>query len=86
MAYLNVYFLFQISEKKLRDIFSAKGFITDLQLKYNKAGVFRQFAFIGYKTEDEAKEAKEYFNNTFILTSKIQVNILFIFYVKMYIF
>lgn len=43
-------------------------------MKYNKAGVFRQFAFIGYKTEDEAKEAKEYFNNTFVMTSKIQVH------------
>lgn len=62
-----------ISEKKLRELFEEKGSITDLQLKYNKAGVFRQFAFVGYKTEDEAKEAQKHFNNTFIFTSKVQV-------------
>jgi len=62
-----------ITEKKLKEVFEAKGFVTDLQLKYNKAGVFRKFAFIGYKTEEEAQAAKDYFNNTFIFTSKVQV-------------
>ncbi|XP_054719338.1 probable RNA-binding protein 19 [Uloborus diversus] len=64
-----------VTEKKLREVFGEKGDITDCQLKYNKAGVFRKFAFIGYKTEEAAQAAKEYFNNTFINTSRIQVEI-----------
>ncbi|GFT89797.1 probable RNA-binding protein 19 [Nephila pilipes] len=62
-----------ITAKKLEELFSSKGTITDLKLKYTKEGVFRQFCFIGYKTEEEANAAKDYFNNTFVYTSKIQV-------------
>nr|XP_042903709.1 probable RNA-binding protein 19 [Parasteatoda tepidariorum] len=64
-----------INAKKLEEVFSANGEITDLQLKYNKQGIFRQFAFIGYKTEEEATNAKKIFHNTFFHTSKIQVEI-----------
>ncbi|GIY39672.1 probable RNA-binding protein 19 [Caerostris darwini] len=64
-----------ITAKKLEELFSSKGTITDLQLKYTKEGVFRQFAFIGYKSEEEADEAKKYFDNTFIYTSRIKVDI-----------
>jgi multiple RNA-binding domain-containing protein 1 len=42
-------------------------------LKYTKDGKFRQFGFVGFKTEEEAKKAIEYFNETFIDASKIQV-------------
>ncbi|XP_035215935.1 probable RNA-binding protein 19 isoform X1 [Stegodyphus dumicola] len=64
-----------ITDKKLQELFSTKGTITDLQLKYNKSGVFRQFAFIGYKTEAEAQDAKDYFHETFVNTSRIKVEI-----------
>lgn len=63
----------KITEKKLRDLFEAQGTITDIQLKYTKEGVFRQFAFIGYRTEEEAQSAIKYFNNTCIQTSRIRV-------------
>lgn len=62
-----------ITEKKLRDLFEAQGAITDIQLKYTKEGVFRQFAFIGYSTEHEAQSAIKYFNNSCIQTSRIRV-------------
>ncbi|GFY39638.1 probable RNA-binding protein 19 [Trichonephila inaurata madagascariensis] len=62
-----------ITAKKLEELFSSKGNITDLQLKYSKKGVFRQFAFIGYKTEEEADAAKDFLNNTFVYTSRIKV-------------
>ncbi|CAL1290328.1 unnamed protein product [Larinioides sclopetarius] len=62
-----------ITSKRLEKHFAIKGNITDVQLKYTKEGVFRHFAFIGYKTEEEADAAKEYFNNTYLDAYKIQV-------------
>ena len=38
-------------------------------------GTFRRFGYIGYKTEKEAKSAAKYFNNTFLDTSKIAVEL-----------
>ncbi|KAF8792023.1 putative RNA-binding protein 19 like protein [Argiope bruennichi] len=62
-----------ITSKRLEKHFAEKGTITDVQLKYTKEGIFRHFAFIGYKTEEEANAAKEYFNNTYLDAYKIQV-------------
>lgn len=56
-------------------MFSEKGKITDVQLKYTKDGVFRQFAFIGYETEDEATVAAEHFDNTCLQTNRLKVEI-----------
>ncbi|XP_047110139.1 probable RNA-binding protein 19 [Schistocerca piceifrons] len=64
-----------VTEEKIRKIFSEKGVITDVQLKYTKDGKFRRFGFIGYKTEEEALRALEYFNNTCINASRIKVEI-----------
>jgi multiple RNA-binding domain-containing protein 1 len=47
--------------------------VTDIQLKYTKNGKFRHFGFIGFKTETEAEAALQYFNNTYINATKIQV-------------
>ena len=44
-------------------------------MKYNQDGVFRSFAFIGYRSEDQAKAAHEYFNNNYVQTSKIKVEL-----------
>lgn len=63
----------QITEKKFKEIFSAKGLVTDVQLKYTKEGKFRRFGFIGYKTEEQAKEALAYFDKTCIETARIIV-------------
>ncbi|XP_065364792.1 probable RNA-binding protein 19 [Calliphora vicina] len=62
-----------ITEDKLRNLFGAKGNITDMQLKYTPDGKFRQFCFIGYQTEDEAQQAIQFFNNTCIQTNRIRV-------------
>ena len=64
-----------ISEERVQQIFSEMGQITDLKLKYTKSGVFRRFAFVGYKTQTEAQRVLKHFNNTFIDTCKIQVDI-----------
>lgn len=59
----------------MRELFDQKGHITDIQLKYTKEGVFRQFAFVGYQSEAEATAAVEYFNDTCIQTSRLKVEI-----------
>lgn len=73
VSFINFLFIFQISEEKLRSIFQEKGTLTDVQLKYTDDGAFRQFAFVGYQTEEEAQDAIKHFNNMFIKTSKITV-------------
>ncbi|XP_078046896.1 putative RNA-binding protein 19 [Augochlora pura] len=62
-----------ITDTKLKELFSQKGLVTDVQLKYTKDGVFRRFAFIGFKTEEQAVAAKEYFDKTCIDTCRISV-------------
>ncbi|KAG4958428.1 hypothetical protein JHK87_035061 [Glycine soja] len=61
-----------VAEDELREFFSGKGgIITDAKLMRTKDGKSRQFAFIGYRTEDEAQEAIRYFNKNFLRTSRI---------------
>ena len=64
-----------IKEDRIRSIFAGKGELTDVKLCYTKDGKFRRFGFIGYKTEDQAKAALHHFNNSFIDTSKITVDV-----------
>ena len=64
-----------ITDAKLRTSFSAHGAVTDLQLKYNKQGKFRGFAFIGYKEAGEADKAREWMNDTYIGAAKIKVEL-----------
>ena len=65
--------MFQVTEQKLKSHLGEGKCITDCTLKYTKEGVFRHFAFIGFKTEDEAKAVQKKFNNTFVNTCKITV-------------
>ncbi|WAR01970.1 RBM19-like protein [Mya arenaria] len=64
-----------IKEERLRKHFGVVGPVTDCSLKYTKDGMFRKFAFIGFKTEVEAKAAVKQFNKTFIDTAKIQIEV-----------
>ncbi|KAJ1782823.1 Multiple RNA-binding domain-containing protein 1, partial [Coemansia sp. RSA 2399] len=64
-----------ITEDRFRSHFGAKGEVTDVKLIYNNTGKFRRFGYIGYQSEEEAKTAQEYFNNSFIDTSKVDVEI-----------
>lgn len=65
----------QVTAEKLKNIFGEKGIVTDVQLKYTKEGKFRHFGFVGFKTEEEAARACEYFNNTCINATRIKVEI-----------
>ncbi|ORX45758.1 RNA-binding domain-containing protein [Piromyces finnis] len=64
-----------LTAERFREHFVAKGEITDSKLAFTRDGVFRRFGFIGYKSEKEAKKAVKYFDNTYIDTSKIKVEI-----------
>ncbi|KAJ2727037.1 Multiple RNA-binding domain-containing protein 1 [Coemansia sp. Benny D115] len=67
-----------ISEERFREHFGSKGEVTDAKLIYTRDGNirrFRNFGYIGYRTEAEAREAQSYFDKTFIDTSRIFVEI-----------
>ncbi|KAJ0176548.1 hypothetical protein K1T71_007727 [Dendrolimus kikuchii] len=63
----------KVTLENLKQLFGEKGEVTDVQLKYTKDGKFRNFGFVGYRTEEQACAAKEYFDGTCIRSMKIQV-------------
>ena len=63
------------TETQLRETFSAKGEVTDVRIIKTASGKSRQFAFVGFRNEDQASEVQKYFNNTFLGTSRISVGI-----------
>ncbi|CAH8345378.1 unnamed protein product [Eruca vesicaria subsp. sativa] len=66
----------EVAEARLRDVFSKKGEITDAKLLRSKEnGKSRQMAFIGFRSEQEAQEAIKYFNNSYLDTFRISVEI-----------
>ncbi|KAJ1789906.1 Multiple RNA-binding domain-containing protein 1 [Coemansia sp. RSA 2167] len=64
-----------LDERRFRAHFSTKGEVTDVKLIFTARGKFRRFGYIGYRSEEEAQNAQTYFNNSFIDTSKIEVQI-----------
>lgn len=54
-------------------MFGEKGAITDCSLKYTRSGHFRNFAFIGFRSEIEAQAALDHFNQSYLDTRKLQV-------------
>lgn len=63
----------------LREHFEQKGCptgtITDFKVALKADGTSRRFGFIGYKTENEAHAAQEWFDRTFVNSTRISVNI-----------
>lgn len=70
-----IFEIYQVTETKLKEHFSTKGVVTDVQLKYTKDGKFRRFGFVGFKTDEQANEALEYFDKTCIDTTRISVQL-----------
>ena len=63
-----------LKEVDLAHHFSQKGAtVTDAKIMF-KNEKSRKFGFVGFKTEDEAKAARQYFNRTFLHTSRIEVD------------
>ena len=59
--------------ERLREHFAERGEVTDCKIMKTNDGKSRQMAFVGYKTEQHAVRALAWFNNTFVDTSKINV-------------
>ncbi|VTJ86112.1 Hypothetical predicted protein [Marmota monax] len=63
-----------MKEEGFRQLFTAFGALTDCSLKFTKDGKFRNFGFIGFKSEEEAQAALNHFNKSFIDTFRITVS------------
>ena len=64
-----------LKEEDLASHFSGKGGqVTDAKIMY-KNNRSRLFGFVGFKSEEMAKEAQKYFDKTYLHTSKLQVEI-----------
>ncbi|KDQ19881.1 hypothetical protein BOTBODRAFT_152433 [Botryobasidium botryosum FD-172 SS1] len=67
-----------VSDARLRTHFSQKGAVTDVRIPQPKAhgrGAARGIAFVGFKTDAEALAAAEYFNKSYIDSSRIFVEV-----------
>ncbi len=61
------------TEKELRAHFASRGEVTDARVVKSKAGKSRLFGFVGFRTEAQARDCQSYFNNSFLQSAKIQV-------------
>lgn len=64
-----------LTEDRLKDHFSKEGNVSDVKLMKKRNGESRQFAFVGYKSAQDAENAVKYFDKTFIDTAKIEVSL-----------
>ncbi|KAK9149967.1 hypothetical protein Syun_008276 [Stephania yunnanensis] len=64
-----------VSEDRLRDFFSRKGEVTDAKVIRTADGKSRQFAYIGFRTEEEAAEAIKYFDKSYMDTCRLECNV-----------
>eukprot|EP00242_Pyramimonas_sp_CCMP2087_P009052 CAMPEP_0198200972 /NCGR_PEP_ID=MMETSP1445-20131203/3831_1 /TAXON_ID=36898 /ORGANISM="Pyramimonas sp., Strain CCMP2087" /LENGTH=166 /DNA_ID=CAMNT_0043871145 /DNA_START=143 /DNA_END=640 /DNA_ORIENTATION=+ len=62
-----------VTETRLKEHFSKKGDVTDCKILKTSDGRSRQMAFLGFKTEAQAKDAMKYFSKTYLDTSKLFV-------------
>jgi multiple RNA-binding domain-containing protein 1 len=68
-----------ITPARLQDHFESKkgpgGTLTDVKVALKPDGTSRRFGFVGYRTEKEASMAKEWFDKTFIDSTRVSVGI-----------
>ena len=62
-----------VDERRLKEHFGQRGMVTDAKLLRTKSGESRKIAFVGYRTEAEARAARAFFNQTFLDTSRLVV-------------
>ncbi|KAG7664163.1 MRD1 [[Candida] subhashii] len=63
------------TEDNLRHHFAKQGNVTDVKLMKKRNGESRRFAFIGYKSFEDAEKAARFFNKSFIDTARIDVEL-----------
>jgi hypothetical protein len=52
------------------------GTITDVQVPLRPDGSSRRFGFVGYKAESEAKSARDWFDRTYVGSTRIDVAVI----------
>jgi RNA recognition motif-containing protein len=52
------------------------GTITDVKVVLKQDGTARRFGFVGFKTDEEALKAKEWYDKTFIDSTRVRVEII----------
>ncbi|EHM99718.1 Mrd1p [Saccharomyces cerevisiae x Saccharomyces kudriavzevii VIN7] len=72
---LKEHFTKRLDQKHSHQAVSGSGLdlITDVKILRDRNGESRRFGFIGYRNEDDAFDAVDYFNGSFVNTSKIEV-------------
>lgn len=69
-----------VTPVRLREHFEQKGgpggTLTDIKVALKNDGTSRRFGFVGYKSEKEALAAKDYFNRTFVDSTRISVDVI----------
>lgn len=69
-----------ISDARLKEFFTQKdgpgGTLTDVKVAHKQDGASRRFGFVGFKTDKEAKNAQEWFDRTYIDTTRISVQVI----------
>ncbi|KAE9390532.1 RNA-binding domain-containing protein [Gymnopus androsaceus JB14] len=51
------------------------GTLTDVKVAHKNDGTSRRFGFVGFKTDEEALAAKQWFDKTFVDSTRISVNV-----------
>lgn len=64
-----------ITPTRLKDLFAQKGIVTDAKVAQKPDGTSRRFGFVGFKSEKEAQAARDWFDRTFIDSSRISVEV-----------
>ena len=64
-----------VDEKRLREHFGSKGVVTDAKVIRKKDGKSRCFGFLGFQEESSARDAVDFFQRTYMDTSRIHVEI-----------
>eukprot|EP00941_MAST-03F_sp_MAST-3F-sp1_P003076 g3076.t1 len=63
------------TDDQLRTLLSSRGAsITDCRIMKTKEGVSRRFAFVGFREASQAKDVLQWFNKSFVDTSRISVS------------
>lgn len=61
------------NEDDVRKHFESQGRITDIKVIRKRDGSSRRFAFVGFKSDTEAQNALQYFNLSFMMSSRLDV-------------
>ena len=63
----------KVNEKRLSELFTSCGEITDTKIIRTRAGISRKFGYVGFTSDAQAQSAVQRFDGTFVGASRISV-------------